>query len=190
MQTFSKVYDNYDQAENTVADLVRSGIASQDISVVANQFVSEEPDGMSATVVGAGVGAAVGGSIGLMVSLGMFTIPGFGSVVAASWLAATAAGLAVGSVTGGLIGALVEAGTSESDANVYSEILRRGGTLVTVKTSRTTDQIRPILDRHSPIDPILRRRKYEQGGWNEFDAAAPAYQPNETDIERMRRRRT
>lgn len=188
MQTFSKVYDSYAQAENTVAALERSGVASQEISVVANQFVSDQPDGMSATIVGAGVGAAVGGGIGFMASLGMFTIPGLGSVVAAGWLAATAAGLAAGSAVGGLIGALVEAGTSESDANVYAEIIRRGGTLVTVKTNRTTDQIRPILDRLSPIDPVLRRQEYEQTGWKEFDAAAPAYQPSEAEIERMRRR--
>ncbi len=188
MQTFSKAFDNYAQAERTVADLEQSGVSPVEISVVANQFVSEERDGMSAAAAGAGIGAAVGGGVGLMAGLGMFTIPGLGSVIAAGWLAATAAGVAAGSVTGGLIGALVDAGTSESDANVYSEIIRRGGTLVTVKTNKTTDQIRPILDRHSPIDPVLRRQEYEQTGWKSFDASAPAHQPNEAEIERMRRR--
>lgn len=188
MQTFSKAYDSYAQAENTVAELERSGVASEDISVIASQFVGEQRDGVSAAVVGAGIGAGIGGSIGLLASLGVFTIPGLGLVVAAGWLAATATGLAAGSVTGELIGALVDAGTYESDANVYAEIIRRGGTLVTVKTNRTTDQIRPILDRNAPIDPSLRRQEYQSGGWNEFDAAAPIHQPNESDIERMRRR--
>jgi uncharacterized membrane protein len=186
MQTFSKAFDSYAQAERTVAELERSGVSPMEISVVANRSVTEGPDGISAAVAGAGIGAAVGGSFGLMAGLGMFTIPGLGSVIAAGWLAATAAGLVAGSMAGGLVGALVDAGTSESDANVYSEIIRRGGTLVTVKTNKTTDQIRPILNRHSPIDPVLRRQEYEQTGWKAFDAAAPAYQPSQAEIERMR----
>jgi uncharacterized membrane protein len=188
MQTFSKAFDNYAQAERTVAELESSGVPSMEISVVANSFVSDERDAMSAAAAGAGVGAAVGGSVGLMAGLGMFTIPGLGPVVAAGWLAATAAGLAVGSVTGGLIGALIDAGTAESDAHVYSEIIRRGGTLVTVKTNKTTDQIKPILDRHPSVDLASRRQEYEQSGWKAFDPAGPAYRANETDNERMRRR--
>lgn len=190
MQTFSKVYDNYGQAQRTVQDLEGAGVATSEISLVANKLVSDKFDNVdtiSTTASGAGIGALVGGSVGLMAGLGLLAIPGLGPVVAAGWLASTAVGVTAGTATGGIIGALVDAGTSEPDAHVYSEAVRRGGTLVTVQTERAPEQINSILDRHSPIDAVTRRQEYEQTGWKAFDAAGPAYHPSDAEIERMRR---
>ena len=117
----------------------------------------------------------------------MLAIPGVGPVVAVGWLAATAAGAFAGSATGGIIGALVDAGTPESEAHFYSEAIRRGGTLVTVRTNRTTDQIKPILERHNPIDPVSRRGHYEQAGWTGFDPRAPAFRREQAAVEATRR---
>ena len=124
----------------------------------------------------------------LLAGLGMIAIPGIGPVVAAGWLAATALGVAAGSATGGLIGALVGAGEPEAHAHVYSEAVRRGGTLVTVKVddSRETATV-AILDRHNPINPITRRAEYGKTGWKTFDPQADAYKPSQAEIERMRR---
>ena len=191
MQTFSKVYDSYAQAERVVRDLETAGVPSADISLVANRHVSEKyanVDEASSAASGAGIGAVVGGGTGLLTGLGMLAIPGLGPVVAAGWLAATAVGAVAGSAVGGIIGALVDAGTPVADAHVYSEAVRRGGTLVTVRTDHVTDQVSAILNRHQPIDPTVRRLEYEQTGWKEFDPKAPAYRPDQTEIERMRRR--
>jgi hypothetical protein len=192
MTVYSKVYDSYAQAESAVRDLEAAGIPSSDISLVANKYVSEQyanVDEASATSTGIGLGAATGGGAGLLAGLGLLAIPGLGPVVAAGWLAATAAGAAAGAVTGGIIGALVDTGTSESDAHVYSEAVRRGGTLLTVRTdSASTREIEGILARHKPIDPAIRRREYEQSGWREFDPAAGPYTPSEAEIDRIRRR--
>ncbi len=190
MQTISKVYDSYPQAERAVNALEAAGIPSSDISLVANKHVSDEYENLddsSPTATGAGIGAAVGGGAGLLTGLGLLAIPGLGPVVATGWLATTALGAVAGSATGGVIGALVGAGTSEDDAHVYSEAVRRGGTLVTVRHNQPNGKIEGILNASSPIDPVIRRNEYGEGGWKQFDPKAPAYKPDQSEIERMRR---
>jgi hypothetical protein len=194
MQTFNKVYDRYDQAERAVRDIEAAGVPSADISVVANKYTADKHakgEPTSTTVAGAetgaGIGAVVGGGVGLLAGLGMLAIPGLGPVVAVGWLATTALGAIAGSATGGIVGALVGAGMSEPDAHVYSEAVRRGGTLVTVRTSHALDQIEGLLNRHEPINPVVRRREYEASGWKAFDPMAPAYQPVNSATERQRR---
>jgi hypothetical protein len=189
MQTHTRVYDNYAQAEKVVRDLENAGIPSADISMLANKHVSEQYDmePASATASGAGIGAAVGGGAGLLAGLGMMAIPGIGPVVAAGWLAATAAGALAGGAAGGLLGALVDMGTTEADAQVYSEAVRRGGTLVTVRSVKPAATVVAILDRYLPIDPAVRRREFETAGWRTFDPAAEQYTPTQAEIERIRR---
>ncbi|MFM9940785.1 MAG: hypothetical protein ACKVP7_14975 [Hyphomicrobiaceae bacterium] len=190
MQTQSAVYDSYPHAERAVKALEAAGVPSSDISLVANKHVSEiyaDFDVVSPTAAGASIGAAVGGGAGLLTGLGLLAIPGLGPVVAAGWLAATALGTVAGSATGGVVGALIGAGTSEDHAHVYSEAVRRGGTLVTVRHAEPNGRIEGILNASNPIDPAARRNEYGQGGWKEFDPKAPAYQPDQSEIERMRR---
>lgn len=190
MQTFSRVYDRYDQAERAVRDIEAVGVPSADISVVANKFMADgEPTSATAAgaETGAGIGAVVGGGVGLLAGLGMLAIPGLGPVVAVGWLAPTAVGAIAGTATGGIVGALVGAGLSEPDAHVYSEAVRRGGTLVTVRTTDAIDKIDGLLNRHEPINALARRREYEASGWKAFDPMAPAYQTENAEIERQRR---
>ena len=191
MLTMSKVYDSYAQAQKTVGELERAGISSTDVSLIANKHVSDQyanVEEVSSTETGAGVGAAVGGGAGLLAGLGLLAIPGLGPVVAAGWLAATAVGALGGAMAGGVVGALMEAGIPETDAHVYSEAVRRGGTMVTVRYDDSRDaEVRAILSRWQPIDATERRGAYEKEGWKSFDANAPAYKLNESDIERARR---
>jgi hypothetical protein len=190
MRTITKVYDSYSQARQAVADLEAAGISSSNISLVANKYVSEQyadVDDVSEAATGAGIGALVGGTAGLLAGLGLLAIPGIGPVVAAGWLASTALGVAAGGATGGIIGALVDAGEPEEHAHVYSEAVRRGGTLVSAKAEdRDVDKVQSILARHRPIDPINRGAEYKKGGWSRFDPKAPAYRPTESEIERIR----
>jgi len=91
---------------------------------------------------------------------------------------------------GGLVGALVSAGTSDDHAHVYSESVRRGGTLVSVRAEDAdAAAVESILDSHGPIDPVARGAEYRSSGWTTFDPKAPPYKPSETEIERMRRAR-
>lgn len=191
MAALTRVYDTYAHAQRVVADLESAGVPASDISLVANKYVSEkyaDVEETSAAGTGAGLGAAVGGGAGLLAGLGMLAIPGIGPVVAAGWLASTALGAAAGAATGGLIGALVGTGVDERDAEVYAESVRRGGTMVTVRTADADlSSISAIMDRHSPVDPQARRSEYQSGGWSSFDPAAEPYKPTQAEIERMRR---
>jgi hypothetical protein len=191
MQTFTRVYDSYDQARQVVAALEEIGVPAGDISLVANRNVDQtyvrDEDDNSEAATGAGIGAALGGTAGLLAGLGILAIPGLGPVVAAGWLAATAVGAVAGGATGGLVGALVDAGTSEADAHVYSESVRRGGSLVTVKTSFDPTEVQEVLDGYDPVDPAARRKEYESAGWKEYDPDAEEYEFEDDEIERMRR---
>lgn len=190
MRTFSKVYDTYAQARQVVSDLTAAGIPDTEISLLANKHVSAEYDNVddaSGTATGAGIGAAVGGAGGLLAGLGLMAIPGLGPVVAAGWLASTLVGAAAGAAAGGLLGALTDAGVSREDAEVYSEAVRRGGTLVTVRADEgLATRVETILNQHRPIDPIRRRTEYAEAGWKGYDPKAAPYDLTEAERERIR----
>lgn len=190
MKTLSKVYDTYGQASQVVTDLKAAGVPDSQISMVANKHVSAEYDDVdehNAIKSGLGVGAAVGGAGGLLAGLGILAIPGVGPVVAAGWLAATLAGAVAGAATGGVVGILVDVGVSKEDAEVYSEAIRRGGTLVTVRTDdNRASTVETILNQHRPIDASLRRKEYSQAGWKGYDPAAKPYEISDAERERIR----
>jgi len=191
MQTVSRVYDTHSQAREAVNAVEKAGVPASEISLVANKHVSEkyaDVDDVSKAGTGAGVGGVVGGGAGLLAGLGLLAIPGLGPVVAVGWLASLAVGAAAGAAAGGLVGALVSAGTPDDHAHVYSESVRRGGTLVSARVDdMAAARIQAILDGYKPIDPVVRGAEYRKDGWTTFDPKAPAYRPNETEIERMRR---
>jgi hypothetical protein len=179
MQIITKMFTHYDHATKAVRDLEASGIASESISIVANQPDTNDTeivDNGSEAGVGAGIGAAVGGTAGLLAGLGIMAIPGVGPVVAAGWLASVAAGALAGGATGGIVGSLIDAGVPEEHANVYSEGLRRGGTLLSVKVEESrADQVHAVLDQNQPVDPVGLGEGYRTSGWNNFNPDGDRY---------------
>jgi hypothetical protein len=195
-RTVVALFDNFQHASMAVNDLVDSGFSRQDISLMASDAegeygryldtdmrVEEESGAAEGAGVGAGIGAVVGGLGGLLVGLGALTIPGIGPVLAAGPLAAALTGLAgagvgavAGGVTGGLLGALVDLGVPEESAQYYAEGVRRGGTLVTVRTpDDMTDRAVDILNRHDPVDINQRATQWRDEGWTGFDPDADLY---------------
>lgn len=191
MRTVSRVYDTHADACAAVAALDEAGVPSKDISLVANKCVSAELDEVEDfpdAATGIGLGTALGGGAGMLAGLGILTIPGLGPVVAAGWLASIAVGAAAGAAAGGVVGALVDAGLSKEHADVYSESVRRGCTLVSARVSgREGARIQAILDRYKPINPVERGGAYRREGWTGFDPKAPEYRPSEAEIKRIRR---
>lgn len=181
--TVSRLFDTYDHAKVAVAQLEAAGIPHDSISLVASN--ADESHGpvttgeVSGAAPGAGTGATIGtvlgGGAGLLAGLGMLAIPGVGPVVAAGWLIATVTGAGAGAMGGGLLGSLVGSGVSETDAHVYAEGVKRGGTLVTVRAA--DDQaamVQTMLDSNG-VDTAERGALYRAEGWSKFDEAAPAY---------------
>jgi hypothetical protein len=152
---------------------------------VANQDNEEAKGGE-----GAEAGLVIGGTAGgLLAGLAALTIPGIGPVVAAGWLATTALGAFAGGVSGGILGALIDANVPEEHAHVYSEALRRGANLVSVRVKdEEVELVRAILDRHTPIDPVRQEEEYRKAGWKRFDPSVSSdYVPEGLEVERMRR---
>jgi hypothetical protein len=193
-KTVVALYDDREAAQRAVSELVNNGFERDDISLLApdasGEFSREldiaDPTNTSAAQgagLGAGLGAALGGLGGLLVGLGALTIPGIGPVLAAGPLAAAMSGLAgagvgaiAGGVTGGLLGALIDMGIPEERAHYYAEGVRRGGTLIVVRTNdeRTRDAV-DIVNRQRPVDVNNRADEWRKTGWSRFDPEGSVY---------------
>jgi hypothetical protein len=191
MQTLTKVYEDHNVARQVVTELETAGIPSSAISIVENKGANIQYDDGGATEGGgAEAGLMIGGAAGgLLAGLGAMTIPGIGQVVAAGWLVTMALGAFAGGVTGGILGALIDANVPEEHAHVYSEALRRGASLVSVRVEDNEVELaRAILDRHTSIDPVTKREEYRKSGWKQFNPAVSSdYVPEGLEVERMRR---
>jgi hypothetical protein len=189
--TVTHLFDDYGRAQEAVRALETLGFTSEEVSL-ASRFRDngELLEGPSGAATGASMGAAAGAGTGLLTALGVIAIPGLGPLVAAGVLATTLAGAATGAAAGGILGALTDYGVSEEDAHVYSEGIRRGGTLVTVRVDdHRAEMAREILNRYDPVDLPARRDAYREGGWTRYDPNAPGYTRDEIQAERDRYRR-
>ena len=199
MRTFTHLYDDYNEARHTVEALEAAGIPHGDISIVSNNADQRAAAGSTAGVpgavdetragTGASTGTLVGGGVGLLTGLGLLAIPGVGPVVAAGWLIATLTGAGIGAAGGGLLGSLVHAGVPEDQAHTYTEGVRRGGTLVTVRGDESqASRIQAVLDGRtaSAVDIDARRAAYRTDGWERFEETAPHYTADQVAAERSR----
>ena len=200
MRTVAHLYDSYATAESVVADLERAGFAHDAVSLVANQGVAPASQATAVPTTetgthagtGAGTGASIGtllgGGAGLLAGIGALAIPGVGPVIAAGWLVATLTGAGAGAAAGGLLGSLTGAGVSEEHAHVYTEGVRRGSTLVSVRADdmRVTEA-EAIMARHGPVDVDARGAQYrDTGDWSGFDETRGAMTADEIGAERTR----
>lgn len=197
-QTVVGLFDRFDEAQAVVSDLESAGFTRDSISVVGNDSSGEyakqygghdKMDKTSAEQAGSGAvgGTAVGAGLGVLAGLAALAIPGVGPIIAAGPLAgalgagaatvagATALGAGIGAASGALVGPLVDAGIPRPEAEAYNEGVRRGGTLVTVRTNDRQDaeEAADIMSRHNVIDIDDRSEQYRSGGWKYDDNAEP-----------------
>jgi len=183
-KTIVGMFDSLTDAHSAVRELVTMGWSRDDISLVAGDTKGEYTtqtgtlsDEMSATATGASTGAILGGLGGLLVGLGTLAIPGVGPLIAAGPLATTLLGAGVGAAAGGLLGALIDVGIPEEEANYYTEGVRRGGILVSVRSEEgmMVDRAVNILERHNAIDVQRRVSEWQKEGWTRFDPTSEPY---------------
>jgi len=198
-KTITRLFDNYSDAKTALVDLETLGISHEDMSIVASNADEahgdqDEHDGVNDhgdVSRGTSTGAVLGGAGGLLAGLGLLAIPGLGPIVAAGWLAATAAGAGIGALggaaTGSIVGALKNAGHTDEEAHVYSEGVRRGGTLLSARVpDDMVSQAEPVLEHNNSVDAETRGSAYREQGWNGFDENAPAYDRDQVAAERSR----
>jgi hypothetical protein len=185
-RTVTHLFDDYAQAQRAVAALEQAGFSSSEISLVSRyRSDGSLADEASGAAKGATVGGLAGAGTGLLAALGVIAIPGIGPLVAAGVLATTLTAAAAGGVAGGIIGALVDYGMSEEDAHVYSEAVRRGGSLVSVRADDArAAKAEHILNQQGPVDVVSRRQYYAKAGWSEYDPSAPGYTAEQIRKER------
>jgi len=151
------VFSDVATTEKVIRELKDQGYSSKGISVFAhdkskagvledetNTGVTTNDEGRGKNAgKGAGIGAASGGVLGtlggLVVGLGLLTIPGIGQVAAAGPLAAALTGAAVAAGGGGIIGALVGLGMPEEQAKQYERFLKNGKIIVLVEADTQND---------------------------------------------------
>jgi hypothetical protein len=199
-KTITRLFDNYSDATNAINALERLGVPRDDLSIMANERDSADGGAQTDTehtndgddlVRGASTGAALGGAGGLLAGLGLLTIPGLGPIVAAGWIASAAFGAGLGflggAATGTIVGALKDAGHSEEEAHVYSEGMRRGGTLVSARVDDAlVGEVEELFRHNNAVDAQSRGSAYRQSGWSEYEHNAPLYTDDEVAAERSR----
>jgi len=160
------LFEDYETAATAVQALERAGLHRVEISLVSNDADTKQAERLDGSarnpaVAGAAVGGVVGGSVTALAALTALAIPGVGPVVAAGFVAAALGGAAVG----GLAGALIGAGLSADDADAYVERIRRGGTLVVVRTPEThVARIEDILDQAGAVTVEEREAEWREAG--------------------------
>lgn len=173
------LYDEAEQAERAVTDLVEGGFDRGAISMLAQdadqefaEYGDEADPMMGEALQGMAAGGALGGLAGLALGLLAMLIPGVGPVIAAGPIAAALTGAGVGAVSGGLLGALVDTGIEKEAATYYVEGIRRGGIFVGVETTETdSERAEEILARHNPVDLEERATVWRDEGWKGYGAA-------------------
>ncbi|HVZ27205.1 MAG TPA: hypothetical protein VG798_00980 [Rhizomicrobium sp.] len=201
-KTLTRVYSDHTAADRAVMRLKEAGLRDSDISIVASDAEGwhrpggsdvdpkhdKDRDGKDdraeGAATGGGLGAVAGAAAGAATGLGLLAIPGVGPVVAAGWLATAVAGAAAGGVGGGIIGALVESGTSEKNATLYAEALRRGGAIVTARVPDDEEHRYASLMDQTAWDITKLETAYRASGWRGYDPSAPSYTPDEIRRER------
>jgi hypothetical protein len=163
MRTVSASFDTYDEVTAAVDGLSDMGVPGSDIAVV-----SQGPGPLAKIAGGAVLGAAIGGAAGLVAG---FAIPGLGSLFSIGWFVPLMVGAAAGGVAGGVIGSLWRAGIDESGAQVHTEGVQRGTTLLVARVhDDEAGEARAILLKCGAIDTNSRRSEYAADGWDGFVA--------------------
>ena len=176
MKTIVGLYDDITTARQVVEELANAGFERGNISLVANNKMTGTTatgttggDGEAMAEGAAGgalVGGALGGLGGLLLGLGALAIPGIGPVIAAGPIVAGLTGAGIGAAVGGLAGALINWGVPQEEAEFYTEGVRRGGTLVAVKSDEgMVNEALQIMNHYGPVDVRERSSMWRSEGW-------------------------
>jgi hypothetical protein len=159
------VYDNYDQAQNALNELVRVGFGRNDIQLTPGEQTSESRQSALRATPQGGERAD-------------HTSDNDESVI----------GNFFGKIFGTYSNTADKAnhGDVMSDAELFSEAIRRGSYLLAVqaRNDEQHDEIVNIMDRYGPIDIDERGAHWRMQGWSRYDSHAPVLSQEEIERDR------
>ena len=172
------LFDEFTQADRAVQVLVGSGFSAEDISLLTHDSNAEA--GSTGGVKGNAPVVEAGGILSELGNIirGRLTVvvPAIGLLVAVGPLASALARTTLGTPACGLLEALTAIGISEAYGGDYADGVRRGGTLVAVRTTdRLADRAEDILKIHKAVDMQKRAARWRHGGWVTFTPQADPF---------------
>lgn len=153
MTTIFGLFDRPEDAGRALDDLVASGTPREAVSVLTRGGGAEVERKEPLAEHDAEKGLLVGGLAGLMLGLADLSLPGVGALLAGGWIATTVLGAGIGAAAGGLVGALADLGVPHEKAGKFEEGVRRGGTVLAVRTdAASAERVGDIMRRHRATD--------------------------------------
>ncbi|MGV3743505.1 MAG: hypothetical protein ACO1NO_14470 [Burkholderiaceae bacterium] len=160
------VYDNYEQAQNAMNELVRAGFGRADIQLTpGDQTPNARQTALRAEPRGGERSTRDDADTGES-TIGQFFGKIFGTYANTNDKA--------------------NHGDVMSDAELFSEAIRRGSYLLAVqaRNDEQHDEIVNIMDRFGPIDIDERGARWRMQGWSRYDSNAPVLSQDEIERER------
>lgn len=169
-QTIVSIFKYQEGVESAINELKDLNYNPAEFSVVMKDVRKRDEiqkntgtDMAKGAVSGVVAGGVLAGIAGLLVGLGIVTIPGVGALLVAGPLASalgftgaaatTTTAAVTGAVGGGLVGALIGLGFSREEAAEFEEYVRGGGILLIVPArDKRTQEVREILAKHGATD--------------------------------------
>lgn len=154
------LFDSRSSAHEAIRALIAEDFNSDDISFfvqASDSDLRDPPDGRIDAAIelggnaGAGVGAAAGSTGGVLLGLGLLSVPGVGPLVAVGPLAAGITGAIAGGAFGGFAGSLAGFGISEAQSLAVERHVKSGNSIVAVRCGDRATTARSILAAHGAI---------------------------------------
>ena len=154
MKSVIGVYGSHEKALSALSELQKSGYPIRHLSIIGKADIKDrhihvkEKDTVEKAILS--IGTAGGAVLGILTSIGVFAIPGFGLLYGAGAFVGICAGLELGFMTGG-IGVILTTiiGVDKSIAHRYEKYLNEDKFLVLAQgTEKQVDHAKQIMDMH------------------------------------------
>ena len=186
-KTIVALYDHFKDAKAATAAIIQAGAAADRIALLANDSNGDHPalsinpayareqfdedsTRQSRFITLGEVGIGLGGILGFLAYISPIAIPGIAALAAnGAWVPVVVLAV-IGGVIGVVIGLLTDRGVSSKDAELYTEGLKRGGTLVTAVIDESiAGRVLEILKNHSAVKVEERPDDWSAEGWVSLD---------------------
>jgi hypothetical protein len=186
-KTVVALYDHYADAKAATAAIIQAGASADRIAHLANDSNGDHPalsinpayareqfdedsTRQSRFITLGEVGIGLGGILGFLAYISPVEIPGIAAMAAHGAWVPVAVLAVIGGAIGVVIGLLTDHGVSGKDAELYTEGLKRGGTLITTVVDESiAGKIAEALKGHSAVRVEERPGDWSAEGWVSLD---------------------